>query len=541
MSRRPIRRRDADAEPGPVPEAPAPVDPQLQAILRAQGTAGNRAVVRMLARHADHDLAPEAGGGTAAPAAPAAGTQAAAEAEAVETIGRLRAIHQRMTSFTPAAGDAREQRVGASGQERIRDSALLLNPPGSGETSRRFSIDTMTPRSDSAQLINDRGESASTVQYFFRGRRQDNELRKGPNVMGTVNGTTIIVRGKDQSGNWRDEQDLIGVFVHEVSHLLVSGYGEHPGTSTDAGSFDRYKDEFRAYFIEPFGNFDAITDANLKAAAIKTHLVGTNATSGGYEHLRNAYWAGTAATNTFRQQVDAHTRPDGFNQRNSPRLDGLFQLLVAAKTGRATVEQVILQIALINDAERADAQASTLINRLAGELGGDGASRVRAALTHPRQAGYGREINPNDSRQVTTFLDAVARGTDEQLVEAYKAIPAADRVSLQMNAAAFQFADTRTTNLRRKAKLYAMLVGRSFVYWDRMEAFLAALDRTRAVATTATEIPAEVRTALRALSLDVRLTFFRLTEDARRLYVDQSVPAGWRNQVLRILRGDAEP
>lgn len=548
MTGRADRGRDRDAgradeRDHAAPRTRAPVAPRQQAILRAQQTVGNRAVASMLARHADHDLGPEAGGGgggAAAPPAPAPGAREAAEAEAIATVGRLRAIHQRMGGFHAAAGDAREQRVGADGEQRIQDTALLLNIPGSAGGGRRFSIETMTLRSDNAQLLNDRGENAADTAYYFLGNAQNNEMRKGPNVMGTVRGTTIIVRGKDQSGTWRNEDDLIGVFVHEVSHLLVSGYGEHPGTTTDAASFDRYKDEFRAYFIEPFGNFDHIVDPDAKARAIKTHLVGTSATVGGYDYLRGAYWAGAAATNQFRQSVDAHMRPDGFNQRNSPRLDRLFSLLTDCRSGRATVEQVLLQISLIGDAERTDAQASPLIQRLARELGGTDATRVRDALVHPRQAGFGREINPNDSPEVTTFLDAIANGTDEQLVEAYRPISAADRGSIHMNAATFVYADHRTTNLRRKAKLYAMIVGQSFVYWDRMEGFLAALDRTRVEARDATEIPPEVRTALRGLSLEVRLAFFRLTEDARRLYVDTTLPEAWRNQVLSILRGDAE-
>ncbi len=536
--RPPVRRAGARA---PARATPAP---DVEAILGAQRTAGNQAVVRMLARQGDHDHAPETGGaaaGVTAPPGPAAGTRAAAEAEATETVARLRAIHERMGGFSATAGDAREQRVGATGEQRIRDTAQLLNPPGSRDGGRRFSIQTMTLRSDNAQLLNDRGERPSDVAYFFLGRTQDNELRKGPDVMGTVDDTTIIVRGKDQSGRWRNADDLIGVFVHEVSHLLVSGYGEHPQTLEDAGSFDRYKDEFRAYFNEPFGDFDAVVDPDAKARAIKMHLVGTSATVGGYENLRASYWAGPAATNAFRRQVDAHMRPDGFNQGNNPRLDRLHRLLVECRAGRATVEQVVLQISLISDAERAAAQTATLIQRLAGELGGTDAARVRDALVHPRQAGYGREINPTESPQVTALLDAVATGTDDQLVEAYRAIPAADRGVLQMNAAAKVFVDHRTTSLRRKAKLYAMIVGRSFLYWERMEAFLAALDRTRATETTATEVPADVRAALRGLSFEVRLGFFRLTEDARRLYVDQTLPAGWRGTVHSILRGDAEP
>ena len=142
-----------------------------------------------------------------------------------------------MSAFTAAPGNAREGRVGASGEERIRDTALLLNVPGSAGGGRKFSIETMTLRSDQATLLSERGGTAADTAYYFLGRAEDNVMRKGPNVMGTVGGgNTIIVRGKDQSGTWRDEDDLIGVFVHEVSHLLVSSYGEHPETTTDAGS-----------------------------------------------------------------------------------------------------------------------------------------------------------------------------------------------------------------------------------------------------------------------------------------------------------------
>lgn len=168
MTGRPGPGRDREASPADEREhsapqrAETPVAPRQQAILRAQRAVGNRAVVRMLTRHADHDLAPDTGGGgAAAPPAPAAGAREAAEAEAVETVGRLRSIHQRMGGFTAAPGNAREARVGASGEERIRDTALLLNVPGSEGGGRRFSIQTMTLRSDSAQLINDRRENAA--------------------------------------------------------------------------------------------------------------------------------------------------------------------------------------------------------------------------------------------------------------------------------------------------------------------------------------------------------------------------------------------
>ena len=71
MTGRPRPGQDREAKPADERERPAPkqaeipVAPRQQAILRAQRSVGNQAVVRMLSRHADHDLGPEAGGGGA--------------------------------------------------------------------------------------------------------------------------------------------------------------------------------------------------------------------------------------------------------------------------------------------------------------------------------------------------------------------------------------------------------------------------------------------------------------------------------------------
>src|SRR5262249_61397506 len=99
------------------------------------------------------------------------------------------------------------------------------------------------------------------------GTAGDSEEREGPTPVGTIDGNTLLVRGRSSTGTWQSEDDMIGTFVHEASHVLVKDYGEPPGTATDAGSFDRYKDEFRAYFVEP--SFFPALVGNARAAQIK--------------------------------------------------------------------------------------------------------------------------------------------------------------------------------------------------------------------------------------------------------------------------------
>ena len=206
--------------------AGASVAQRAAALGALQASAGNRAVARAVTL----SRAP------AAPAAPAAAAQAAAEAEAVETIGRLRT---RTSTCAPARSCGSATRPSCSTSRATQ---------GQGH---RMRAEPMTLRSDSAQLVTDRADNAASAAYFFRGIRQDNELKHGPTTLGTINGTTLLVRGRGSSGTWQPEDDIVGTFVHEASHVLVADYGEHPGTKTDAGSFDRYKDEFRAYFVEP--------------------------------------------------------------------------------------------------------------------------------------------------------------------------------------------------------------------------------------------------------------------------------------------------
>ena len=104
---RPEEDRGAERERATLP---AP----LARVVALQRSAGNRAVAAMLARHADHDGPEQAAGG--AGTAPAL-SQAGQEAEALETLGRLRSVQD-------------VQAVAYLGQNRMLD-LRMVEPPSS--------------------------------------------------------------------------------------------------------------------------------------------------------------------------------------------------------------------------------------------------------------------------------------------------------------------------------------------------------------------------------------------------------------------------
>jgi hypothetical protein len=516
MRERDEAERDRAEDPAQAP--PAPAAPAIQHVMAMQRSAGNRAVAAALARHAE-DRAPEQvpPGAGAAPAL----TQAAQEAEAVRTWGMLRTVHQLML---------------ASPDTRTRNTGLMLDPPGEAGQGHRVHVQPMTLRSDSPQLVADRGDNATQTAYYFYGSTQDNEHRHGPTTLGTImGGNTVLVRGRRAGGDWQTNENVMGALVHETSHILVKDYGEHPGTATDSASFDRYRDEFRAYFVEPHGNFEGRVGAD-RVAAIRTHLVGTSATAGGYPDLRAAYWALPAATNTFKQQVDAHTAPDGFNLDNSPLLDRLVALLRDERAGRATVEATLFQVTVLSPAERQEAAGASLIASLLAALPPADAQRIRQALTSPAAVGFGRELNPNQAPEITAFLEAVGTKAPDRIVETYRACPAAARGDIAMNAHVLTWLGRTLANEQLlRTCVTCMVTGRSFAYFERVATFARACS----AAAGAAAMPDALRSALRGLSLDVRLAYYRFCEDD---YRDRVLPLEEpvRREVTAILRGDAD-
>ena len=508
-------------------------------VLALQRHAGNAAVGRLLQRDEDHGATAVAEpGAVAAPAGPAAAPvpgQAAAEAVAVETVTRIDKAIAEMAKATD--------------NPTISNTAQLLrgSPP-------RVRFTPMTPRSDSETIRTARGQAAGSVVYFVTGTTQPplgatpgsppaGTLEKGPNVMGTIKGDNlVIIRGRDGNGTWRSEEDIKGALIHESSHILVKSYGEHPDTKTDAASFDRYKDEFRAYFVEQFGDFADEKDLDKRAAKIKRHLIGASlADNKGYSNLRNAYWT-LPAGDKFRTDIDNHKRPDGFNLTNSIRLDELFAALGPAAADPFAVDDVMVAVNRLTAAERVEARSSSLIRAKADACGADAAKRIFAALDAPAKTEYTSRLNPGSNPRIARLYEELARSDPERIRDAFTALKPEERGELQFNPATMVFVDHNILEPRKRACVYAMLTSRSSTQYLAMESFLEEcfLTYIGSYGDPPTELPAELRAAAKRLTLFSRLALYRLVEDARKESVDV-LPPPVSKPLLLILRGDSDP
>ena len=79
------------------------------------------------------------------------------------------------------------------------------------------------------------------------------------------------------------------LLVHETNHAL---------NGDTSGAVDRYKDEFRAYWV---AEFRGVTNLNTRAAQIKAHILAI------YPHIKAAYDSNIVV----RMSIDIHLRPDG--------------------------------------------------------------------------------------------------------------------------------------------------------------------------------------------------------------------------------------
>ena len=294
----------------------APRPRRSRAILALQQSAGNRAVTAMLQRQ----------GAPAAPPAPAAGTQAASEAEAAASIGELRTIHRDMLR---------------SPEQRIKNTAQMMDPPG--ERAGRPAC----PRdADDAALGlgADRGPQRRPTRRppatTSTARRQDNEhedqldhARHRSRATGT-----IVIRGEDPSaGPCRAAR-------RHRRHVRARDEPHHrlrlrraPGDRHRLGQLRPLQATSSGRTGSSRTAASARSRPTPRADAIRNKLVGASAGAGDYEDLDHAFWAAPHATNTFRASVLAHRRPDGFNLDNSPYLDRLVHLLRDVQAGRSTV------------------------------------------------------------------------------------------------------------------------------------------------------------------------------------------------------------
>jgi hypothetical protein len=507
MTDREREQRDDVPERAPVAAASPPIDAARQRAAALSALGGNQAVARAVRVARD----------ATAPPTPAAAAQAAQEAEAVNTVGRLRTAHQHMAHHA---------------ELRVRNTEQLFDPPGSPPQGRRMRAEPMTLRSDSAQLVADRNENPAVDAYFFRGVHQDNEFKMDQDTLGTIDGSTLLVRGRE-SGTWRTEDDMISTFVHEASHVLVADYGEHPGTSTNAGSFDRYTDEFRAYFVEPGFSAGVVGDA--RAAAIKTQLVGTALGTGGYSDLNANYWA-TPAT-PFKAQVDGHLRPDGFNLNNSAKLDRLVHLLRELAARTSTLDDVLFQISVLTPDERTETAAATLLTTLLARVAAADAGRIRSALTSPAAVGFGHDLNPHDSAKVTALLSAIVGGDEEAIKQAYRDCTSTDKGAVYMNAHVLAWIRyAMPSDVIKRANVIVMLNTGSVAQYDAT----AELQRQLYDAHGAAALPEPLRAALRAMSFNGKLSFYQFGDEAYRFAVNP-LPDAFKREVISILRAEREP
>lgn len=449
-------------------------------------------------------------------------TQADQEAEAVQTQTLLQTAHREMLTHS---------------DQTVRNTAKLFQR--NGTVPQRMAYSPMTLRSDSAALVAAGGLSAASTAFFFYGNTQNNQHQFGPFTGGTIDRTgaleTILVRGRLADGTWQTPAQIIGTFVHEASHLLVAAYGQHPGTTTDAASFDRYKDEFRSYWVEPYGHaWNNEKDGDTKARAIRDFMIAN------YPELQTPYNNNAA----FKAQVDTHMRPDGYNLRNNPNLDLLFTLIGGGVAGiDMTLSHIVSQM---NPTERTEANNSSLIDQqIAKYKDADAEARVHNALRFPRTNELAHELNPNNSPRIGALLEALALRDSTRIKECFVALTPAERSELLINAAVMLFVTRQVPDKRLRACIYAMLTTGNLRQFEAMDTFIDACMDAWVVLSAGdvqppTTTPDFLRTALRAVAYEARLSLYKLVEDARQQYVD-ALPAPINQRVLEALREGNDP
>lgn len=462
-------------------------------VLTLQRQAGNRAVGRMLARREAE--------ATGTPAVDWS-TQAKAEATATETRRRIR------TDLVA--------HMKASGSLIVRNTVELFtgNPP-------LLTLEATTKRSDSDAKVaaGGAGVDALNDDAYFRGAKMDNVHFQSKGMIGTLDGTTMYLRGHDSAKTLRTLDQLAATVVHEVSHFFVSQYGELPGTDTSASSFDRFADEFRAYWVSDGDVGRGLTGA-ARATAIREHLVGTagDATSG-YADLHNRYFK--AGEEDFKAKVDALAGPTGFNVANSLRLHRLWQLLTRKRKDDETIGDIVLMVSALTVDERREAKASSLIRSLIVRLGDDEAKRVRTALD--------KMVGPKYER----FLAAVVGGKADEIKAAYADLPKDDRAAIAMNAGFLVNVGRLVSDAGARARLYAMTTTGDTGQYDAMARFL---DAAKAAKDVDGALPPELDAALKGLNERSRWALFSWErEGAMKDYVGKLRP-GLANTVFERLR-----
>ena len=285
--------------------------------------------------------------------------------------------------------------------EELRASDQIIDRNTAAEIDsgriRAYYIEDCAVHPDSDALLT--GWGMDTSVYIVRIHpvtRENLVLQK--NYQGTADGNYIFVSRTVSVERTRQ------ILVHETNHAMRLHEGGH---ADPAESFERYKDEFQAYWVAEFRD---VRDLDDRASQIRTHIIGS------YAALHARY--DTDAE--FKRLVDNHNRPDA-NVLNSPR----WQAVERAVAGLGTDEDAIYEaIRGMPTDERAALRAdSNFMAMLRGDLSGDELQKAIFLLE-----GY--------SEHVVEAIDAMSGlGTDEDaLFAAIRRMGPLERNQLRENA-----------------------------------------------------------------------------------------------------------
>ena len=354
-------------------------------VIALQRSAGNRAVAAVLARHA-RTTRPRAGrrrgdGHGAGAHAGRAGGRGARDA------GRSCAgVHQLML---------------ASPDTRTRNTGLMLDPPG--ERARRPA---------GARAADDAALGLGPARR--RPRRQRRARPRTTSTARTRTTSTATARARwarsragarcwcaagVPAGAWQTERGRHGrARPRDAATSSSRTTASTRATATDAGSFDRYRDEFRAYFVEPHGNFDGLTGAAAGPRRSRTTSSARAPTTGGYPDLRTAYWARPRPRTRSASRSTRTRRPTASTSTTARCSTASSRCCAKRPAGRRRGHDLPDRRALARRA--AEAAGASLIASLAAPRSRRRTrQRVRQALTSPAAVGFGRELNPNQSPQ----------------------------------------------------------------------------------------------------------------------------------------------
>lgn len=153
------------------------------------------------------------------------------------------------------------------------------------------------------------------------------------------------------------------LLVHETNHALRLEDGPRPA----AESFERYKDEFQAYWV---AEYRGVADLDARARQIRAHILRD------YAPIAARYGTDTA----FKALVDGHTRPDG-NVLNSPNWRAAEEALAGTGTDET---KLFAALNAMNAAEKALVRANAdFMQRMRTKLSGDSLTRATTILGGP--------------------------------------------------------------------------------------------------------------------------------------------------------------